>query len=338
MSYPAFSDLYGLMDRGDVILAGIKIALSVENCYGPMQEFLLEQPSQDSQQKHRAMRMLIFMHLWFHGAVQDRRKVVQWLRECNYLLPVDRELRLFALCSMAYGIGSVHRELGMVSNVKIDLIVAAVMSVTLQFQDGDIASFAGIPQTLNQVQDYLVSKLNCSSAKLLSSFQLLSTDVSKMSNTIVARLLESFAQAICPKALKLISSDRFIVTKSIWYDDPYILIVMKCCQPLFAHFHEQLCPTALTFDGMLENLCSHDSDLKNLNLETRHQIFGSSQQKQFSLLDSFIPETMTREQVGMGSRTLYQSIHEQVSCALIRGEFVALDSDFKIPKHLAIVI
>lgn len=140
MKYPAFTDMHGLVDRGDVVLAGSLFALSLQSAYPDLNSISHDQKQnlidlefsirasegQKVVSSKKLIQMLVYIHCWFHGAVEDRRKVVAWLKKRN-VIPNKSNLRTFVLCSIAYGIASAHRQLGMVCLIKLDLIVANIM-------------------------------------------------------------------------------------------------------------------------------------------------------------------------------------------------------------------
>jgi hypothetical protein len=139
------------------------------------------------------------------------------------------------------------------------------------------------------------------------------------------------------RASKSTGPDSNRASKSLFSQDPHIL-GMKLFQPILANFHEQLCPNFLTFDGLMNGLCYYNEDLKKFCQDTKTEIFGNFKQMQKSMLDSFIPSTMTREQCGFPSRTLFKSIYDQYNCAILRGQLCELESKGHLPKHLAIIV
>jgi undecaprenyl diphosphate synthase len=320
-SYPTFTDMYGLLDRADVILSGLYIAKAIQS---PMYQD--EATSFDP-----IMKTLVFVNCWFHGSVQDRRKVIEWLRTSE--IPIaDPQNGLFVLCSMAYGIAAAHLELGSISKSKIDLIVANIMGLSLHFSE---LHHDKIPRNFKEVAKYLSQ---CKKAKLcdLESYLLRLTNFPGLRISVKARVVLSYSRKLalnCIRRLPIIDYDEGAILRS-----KYPIILLKNIQPLLSRFHEQCCPWALRFDGFMTGLCA-DENMSQLNTKVRYQIFGNDRQKQESLLDSFLPEGMTREQAGFPPRSFWESLIDQRNCSMIRKKILGDPSLFeKVPQHLAIIM
>jgi hypothetical protein len=334
MEYPAFTDMYGLLDRGDVILSGTQIALALQTAHPGLAPHL-KAISMDPWKK--LIRMLVYMHSWFHGAVEDRRKVVKWLK-AHDIIPLGNELRTFVLSTLAFGIAASHRELGTVSQVKLDLIVANIMAVSLQFDECSPENYMLMPRTLNEVENYLRRRLNLDNDELNNLFDR-STEhypVIKTSYTTLALL--SVSKSIARSCLYRVSNEYDSLKKKSWLDGSTYVMAMRLAQPILAPLHEQLCPRSLTFDGILDGFCVHEPMLRQICIDTKVEIFGGEKQRQDCMLDSFIPATMTRDECGFPATSLLQSVYNQVTCAMLRGQLAELKAHGQVPQHLAIIV
>lgn len=208
----------------------------------------------------------------------------------------------------------------------------------MQYEDGLIDNFKPIPKTLNEVEKYLSTELNLTDTELLSYYNETVKQCLSFKSSYISWFLQQIALKLSKNSLELLSNKNKKPKIDYWALDSTYLIIMKVAQPLLANFHDQLCPKSLTFDGMLSQLCSGDIQLNRWCHDTKLDIFGDQRQRQTSMLDSFIPATMTREECGFLPRSLYKSFNDQLRCAYLRGKLSELEKNGCVPKHLAIIV
>ncbi|KAI8910300.1 Decaprenyl diphosphate synthase-like protein [Gorgonomyces haynaldii] len=331
MSYPAFTDMYGLVDRGDIVLSAVQTSLALQLSH-PIVGPYVQSSSYRTNPWKRTIQTLIFIHCWFHGAVEDRRKVVKWLVSAHADVSwfKSKDLRTFVLCTLAYGMAAAHRELGNVSQVKMDLIVATVMMVAIQFDDEHLEEFVDLPRTLEQVEQYLIKELNADYASLKKSVYPFNSEILSMKSTMTLRTVLDLSNSITLRSLARIANDNPQTNGSLY------VTTMQLLQPVLVNFHEQLCPSLLSFDGFLVQLYRTNPEFKKIADQTKMDIFGTQEPRQDSILDSFLPENMTREEAGLQPRPLRQLIDDQIRCAVLRGELKTLEKS--LPRHLAIIM
>lgn len=327
MSYPAFTDMFGLVDRGDIVLSGALIALTLQTLDPETRANF----DQEEACKSRMVQLLVYMHCWLHGSVEDRKKVIAWMKtQCTELIPMENhDLSIFALCTIAFGIAASHRVLGGVSEIKLDLIVSNIMAVALQLDENNLEKFIKVPKSLSEVQLYLRKRMNFTHAELSVCL----TNI--LSQKTFSTLMLTTCTAISNQALRLVACD--IAEELTFFKQSVRVTSMQMVQVFMANFHEQLCPKFLTFGGVIDAITRSDKDIAEMVHRTRKEIFGEGSQKQQSMLDSFIPSNMTRKDCGLGSKTLFESAKDQIVCANLRG---LLDGPYKVglPQHLAVIM
>lgn len=351
--YPSFEELHALFDRGDIMVASVLIASTLQLSHPQLSKAIKAHSTYKSDMWRRTIRTLAFIYIMIRSDSNEREQVIAWLQNLHRSIPLFVfETNVLVFATFAYGLVKAHGFLGQVTSEQADAIVSGVLGMADKLDPKDRGRKS--PKTMAEVEDYLRKELAFDTDELLrinkeslelasirkeSKKQICSMLLRRPLTSMKFLLFRVFVGRLSNNVLAQTSQGRNTTGKPFWW-------FVRKIHFFLSYFHYSMCPQALTFDGTLDLLVAGNPRMENVVTELYAEIFGNKGGR--SLMP--VPETALRRFADMEAHLPRMTIDERpmpsvsgfceeavelVKCSRHRGSLAQTVSQ---PRHLGIIM
>ncbi|KAK6511839.1 hypothetical protein TWF481_000745 [Arthrobotrys musiformis] len=351
-TYPSIEELHALFDRGDIMLASIFIASTLQLSHPEISKTLKAHSTYKTDPWRRIIRTMTFMFIMIRSNTAERSQVIEWLRKLHRGIPLfDFENNVTVFATFAYGLAKGHEYLGSVTPLEIEGITRGVMSMADKLNPGDLGR--KVPNTMTEIEEYLRKELSFD-PKMLESLKTEGDNLTSMWTelrrqgfiellmrprlSITLILFTKFAERLSSNVLAE-QTRPGIFESSFWW-------CIKKAQCFLSFFHYSMCPQMLTFDGTLDLLVSGNPRLASSPLDLYSEIFGNKGVPSTSLTGGSLrqsSEMKTRlPQMAIDRRPMPvvpgfgEELKELIKCSYYRGKLSS--GPGHPPRHLGVIM
>ncbi|VUC31915.1 unnamed protein product [Clonostachys rosea] len=352
--YPSFEELHSLFDRGDIMLASVLVASSLQLLHPTMSEVLHAHSTYKSNPWRRVIRTMAFIFIMIRSNSSERQQVISWLQKLHRPIPLFVfETNVLVFATFAYGLVKTHQALGDITPEQVDAVVKGVMSMADKLDPKDLGR--KVPSTIEEVEEYLQSEILLDFEKA----QEINKEFSRLwrirSNLrkhgvgsyfwstmplIRLALVKHWASALSGTVLAPTGRKESLLGRPFWW----------CARKIhcfFSHFHYSMCPQMLTFDGTLDLMVAGNPGNDNVLTELYSEIFGNKGNAQsinipgqalrrFSDLEAHLPQMEIDNRPMPLVSGFRQEAAELIRCSYYRG--VLIRRDGQLPQHLGVIM
>ncbi|KAL3699076.1 hypothetical protein R1sor_017098 [Riccia sorocarpa] len=348
--FRSFDSMYTFFDRGDAMLAAVLMAISMELSNEEVGSFLQAHSTITTHPWRRLIRTLTFIRMTVRANSGERRQIYAWLNRLHSNIRLfGFETNLFILATIAYALAKAHQSLGCATDVELDTMVSAIMSMGDKINPEDRGKH--VPMSLKEVETYLSTQITFQSPQMAKTFSITLelASVTKSSSCINARTF--FRRPWAWIKLFLLRNLAVDICHSVLFPKrPGLsLSVARLLEPMWYHLHYNLCPQALTLDGLFGLLIDCDPSLEEAVESVYLEVLGedhaartveAEQNAQGKTTKARLPH-LGRYSAGdtrskLAHRPLKEAVTEHLKCSFYRGRLSSPGR--KLPQHLGVIM
>ncbi|KAL2631233.1 hypothetical protein R1flu_015919 [Riccia fluitans] len=350
--YPSFDDMHAFFDRGDAMLASALIAVSLQLSDKQVGAFIRAHSTFKTHPWRRIIRTLAFMRMTVRANSAQRSEIIAWLNRIHKNMRLYQfDTNVFILATIAFGFAKAHEILGCATDVELDGMVSAIMSMAYKINPEDRGK--PVPTSLIEVEMYLSSMAAFNSPDLEKTYD----EAFQLANVRRRYVKGINAKTFFRKPfswIKLLLLQRLVrgMGRSILFPrethrhSGLLLSVAQLFQPVWYHLHYNTCPHSLTFDGLFDLLVDCDPSLKDEVDGVYKEVFGEdhaaikAQKESAKTMRAHLPQ-VANSTVGEVGRelehpSLSEAVLEHLICAYYRARLSS--SVGVVPQHLGVIM
>ncbi|KAL3687537.1 hypothetical protein R1sor_013846 [Riccia sorocarpa] len=353
--FPSVDNMHTFFDRGDAMLAAVLMAISMQLSNEEAGGFLLAHININKNLWRRLIRTLAFIRMTVRANSAERTQIIAWLNRIHSNISLFRfETNTFILATIAYALAKAHQSLGCAADVELDAVVSAIMSMADKINLEDRGK--QVPSSLKEVEKYLSTQVTFQSPAMAKTFEytLGLSHVTKSSSktqetSITARTF--FRRPWAWVKLFLLRQLAVEICYSVLFPKrPALsLSVARLLQPLWYHLHYNMCPQALTLDGLFDLLIACEPSLEEAVHSVYVEVLGEEHAaRTVEAVQNAPGRTMRAHLPHIGSHSagdtrwdfaspsLEEAVTEHLTCSFYRARLSS--SGRKLPQHLGVIM
>ncbi|KAG6556175.1 hypothetical protein Mapa_002116 [Marchantia paleacea] len=350
--YPSLEDLHALFDRGDVMVAAVLVASTLQLAHGDVAKVLEAHSMFKTDPWRRLVRTLTFISITVRANSAQRSQIVAWLNRLHGNIRLfEFETNTFVLATISYGLACAHQVLGCANDVELDVMVSAIMNMANKLNPED--RLKSVPTSLSAVEQFLSKQISFDPVQLQKLFEVATGNAAQLLNKRSSnRMSADFGKSLSWIQLSLYASlcramSLRILAPKTSSDCGLVLNLARTFQPLWYHLHYTACPHILTLDGFFGVLFDCDPSLQIPMNEVYHEIFGgqssvpSAQRGPGRSMTAHLPQLPLAGASPAPERHLTPSsflgnVREHFMCAYFRARLAG--SSGRVPQHLGVIM
>ncbi|KAK6353813.1 hypothetical protein TWF730_008237 [Orbilia blumenaviensis] len=351
-TYPSIEELHALFDRGDIMLAAVFIASTLQVSHPEIAKTIRAHSTFKTDPWRRIIRTMTFMFIMIRSNSLERKQVIEWLQRLHRGIPLFKfETNVLVFATFAYGLAKSHEYLGSATPLEIEGIVRGVMSMADKLDPKDLGR--KVPNTMAEVEEYLRSELKFDT-KVLKD---INDENSQLSSVWDEMRRQGFTKfLIRPRtSVQLVLLTKFVrrLSNNVLEDkachgifESLFWWCIRKLQCFLSFFHYSMCPQVLTFDGTLNLLISGNPRMADVPIELYREIFGNKgappislpggSLRQFSDMEAHLPRMEIDQRPMPTVLKFRQELKELVQCSYYRGKLSG--SPGHPPRHLGVIM
>ncbi|KAL3687411.1 hypothetical protein R1sor_013720 [Riccia sorocarpa] len=351
--FPSFENVHTFFDRGDAMLAAVLMASCMQLSNEEVGRFLLAHSYFEKHPWRRVIRTLAFIRMTVRANSAERTQIIAWLNRIHSNIRLFKfDTNVFILATIAYALAKAHQSLGCATDVELDAVVSAIMSMADKINLEDHGKH--VPSSLMEVETYLSTQITFKSLPKTFSYTLGHANVTASSRETRGSSINAQTFFRRPWAwikLFLLRHLAAEICHSVLFPKrPSLsLSVVRLFQPVWYHLHYNMCPHALTLDGVFYLLIDCDPSLEEAVHDVYVEVLGEEHAaRTVEAVQNAPGRTMRAHLPQIGSYSvgdtrwdladpsLKEAVKEHLRCSFYRARLSS--SGRKLPQHLGVIM